>query len=115
MNQVKVAFEHLNLEKTLEYIRGKAKTSGKPVEPFLQDALVSRVRKLLSGELEYWGEKDYLFFEHLCHFPFEGVACTYYIGELPKEVGASFEIEFRSEKRLGSNEKVVACLYSFLD
>ena len=77
---------------------------------------MSEVKKILSGEMTKWGKKDYRFFEHLVHFPITGIACTYYLGEIPTEIGASFSVEVIDEEGDLTEEGkcIVACLYTFL-
>lgn len=112
MSEVKVRFERVNFNKTVKYVRENLIDEvDEEYRPFVDDYLKNEVKRLIIGEMEIWGKKDFCYFQNLVHHPIQGVACMYIVGDEPKEEESSFRIEIVNKEFDGN---VVACLYTYL-
>jgi len=110
--QVKVCFERENLNKTASYIRQhKLDDLDCEYRPFIEDYLIMEIRVLIKEEMKKLGKKNYKYFENLCHFPIQGIACTYFIGEEPNDSKGEFYIDISDNS---TPKNIVACLYTYL-
>lgn len=109
---VVVRFEAENLRRTVAYVLNHKLDAVEPENiDDLPGYLASEVERMLAAELKSPAKKDFLFFEHLCHHPIQGVACMYILGDEPKEAAYDFSVPVNNRAFSGN---LVACLYTYL-
>lgn len=112
VSQVTVSFESANLAKTVKYIADfKIDELDGENRDDIALYLQQEIKRLIDGDLALWGNKDYRFFERLCHHPIQGIACLYIIGDEPKEPSFKFTVDVNNK---GFEGDIVACLYTYL-
>ena len=112
MGKVTVSFESDNLSRTIEHIITNSIGDIDDIDrTCLDDYLKNEVQNLLESDMSLWGKKGYKYFEHLCHYPIQGVLCTYIIGDQPKVAAKSFSVDIYNKNFSGN---IVACLYTYL-